>query len=59
MYIQYGDCQIHNMELAVIKRLPHGREGLRASITFFLLESEIDELLAALNSLAKQRSKAR
>ena len=47
------------MELAVIKRLPHGREGLRASITFFLLESEIDELRAALNSLAKQRSKAR
>ena len=43
----------------VIKPLPHGREGLRASITFFLLEAEIDELLAALNSLAKQRSKAR
>ena len=40
----------------VIKPLPHGREGLRASIPFFLLESEIDELLAALNSLAKQRS---
>ncbi|MCY4606247.1 MAG: aminotransferase class V-fold PLP-dependent enzyme, partial [Gemmatimonadetes bacterium] len=40
----------------VIKPLPHGREGLRASITFFLLESEIDELLAALGSLAKQRS---
>ena len=62
MYIQSDDCQIHNMELAVInviKRLPRGREGLRASITFFLLEAEIDELLAALNSLAKQRSKAR
>ena len=42
----------------VIKPLPHGREGLRASITFFLLESEIDELLAALDSLARQRSKA-
>ena len=62
MYIQSDDCQIHNMELAVInviKRLPRGREGLRASITFFLLEAEIDELLAALNSLAKQRSKTR
>ena len=40
----------------VIKPLPHGREGLRASIAFFLLEAEIDELLAALGSLAKQRS---
>ena len=59
MYIQSGDCQIHNMELTEIKRLPRGREGLRVSIAFFLLESEIDELLAALNSLAKQRSKAR
>ena len=47
------------MELAVIKRLPCGREGLRISIAFFLLESEIDELLAGLNSLAKQRSKTR
>ena len=56
MYIQFDNCQIHTIELAVIKRLPHGREGLRASIPFFLLESEIDELLAALNSLAKQRS---
>ncbi|MXW78663.1 MAG: hypothetical protein F4Z57_06695 [Gemmatimonadetes bacterium] len=42
-----------------IKPVPHGREGLRASITFFLLESEIDELLAALGSLTKQRSKTR
>ena len=40
----------------VIKPLPHGREGLRASIAFFLLESEIDKLLAVLGSLAKQRS---
>ena len=40
----------------VIKPLPHGREGLRASIAFFLLEAEIDELLAALGRLAKQRS---
>ena len=47
------------MELTEIKRLPRGREGLRVSIAFFLLESEIDELLAALNSLAKQRSKTR
>ena len=40
----------------VIKALPHGREGLRASITFFLVEEEIDQLLAALGSLADQRS---
>ena len=46
------------MGLAVIKPLPHGREGLRASIAFFLLEAEIDELLAALGSLAKQRRTA-
>ena len=59
MYIQFGDCQIHNMELAVLKRLPRGRAGLRARIAFFLMESEIDELLTALNSLTKQRSKAR
>ena len=43
----------------IIKPLPRGREGLRASLPFFLLESEIDELLAALNSLTKQRSKTR
>ena len=35
MYIQFDSCQIHNIELAVIKRLSHGGEGLRASITFF------------------------
>ena len=40
----------------VIKALPHGREGLRASIAFFLVEEEIDLLLAALGSLAEQRS---
>ena len=59
MYIQSDDCQIYNIELVVIKRLPRGREGLRASFPFFLLESEIDELLAALNSLTKLRSKTR
>ena len=59
MYIRSGDCQIHNIELAAIKRLPRGREGLRASIPFFLLESEIDELLAVLNSSTKQGSKTR
>lgn len=42
----------HNM---VIKALPHSREGLRASMAFFLFESEIDQLLAALAALATQR----
>lgn len=28
-------CQIHNIELAVIKRLSHGCEDLRANITFW------------------------
>ena len=39
----------------VIKALPHKREGLRASMAFFLLEDEIDKLLEALGSLAERR----
>lgn len=39
----------------VVKAMPHGREGLRASIAFFLREEEIDKLLEALGALAKQR----
>ena len=39
----------------VIKPLPHGREGLRASIPFFLLESEIDELLAGTGPLGRAK----
>lgn len=35
-----------------IKPLPHSREGLRASVPFYLLESEIDLLLAAVRALA-------
>jgi selenocysteine lyase/cysteine desulfurase len=40
----------------VIKPLPHSREGLRASITFFHLEEEIDLLLDSLRTLAKETS---
>ena len=32
----------------IIKPLPHGREGLRASLPFFLLEEEVDLLLEEL-----------
>ncbi|MDA0337053.1 MAG: aminotransferase class V-fold PLP-dependent enzyme [bacterium] len=35
----------------VIKPLPHSREGLRTSLPFYLLESEVDLLLAALHTL--------
>jgi len=38
----------------VVKALPHGPEGLRASMTFFLLEDEIDVLMEGLKSLAKK-----
>jgi selenocysteine lyase/cysteine desulfurase len=38
----------------IIKPLPHGREGLRASVPFFLLEEEIDLLVAALGELARE-----
>ncbi len=38
----------------VVKALPHGREGLRASITFFQLEEEIDALLNGLRVLGKE-----
>ena len=39
----------------IIKALPHGREGLRASIAFFLHEMELDRLLDALCVLADRR----
>ena len=35
----------------VIKPLPHSREGLRTSLPFYLLESEVDLLLEALRKL--------
>ena len=41
----------------IIKPLFHGGEGLRASIAFFLLEEEIDELLERLNALAAERQR--
>lgn len=39
----------------IIKPLPHGREGLRTSVPFFLLEEEIDLLLGAVRELASER----
>jgi cysteine desulfurase/selenocysteine lyase len=42
----------HNM---IIKAMPHGREGLRGSMAFFLHTSEIDQLITALAELAEQR----
>lgn len=41
----------HNI---LIKCLPHSREGLRASITYFNLESEIDLLVNAVLELANE-----
>lgn len=38
----------------VIKALPHGPEGLRASMAFFLLEEEIGVLIEGLHTLAKE-----
>lgn len=37
----------------VIKPLPHSKEGLRASLPFYLLESEVDLLLDGLQALRK------
>lgn len=39
----------------IIKPLPHTREGLRASITFFALDDEVDTLLEALRTLAGEK----
>lgn len=39
----------------IIKPLPHTREGLRASMTFFMLAEEVDALLEALRILARER----
>lgn len=38
----------------IIKPLPHSREGLRASLPFFIEEREVDLLLEALAQLAEQ-----
>lgn len=38
----------------IIKALPHSREGLRASIPFFLLETEITDLVKAMALLAEE-----
>lgn len=38
----------------VVKALPHGREGLRASMAFFLLDDELDALLNGLRVLGKE-----
>lgn len=53
MYIQFDNRQIHNIELAAIKRLSRERVGLRVRIASFLLEAAIDHLLAALGRLQR------
>ena len=40
----------------IVKPLPHSREGLRISIPFFILESEIDGLAEAITTLSKEGS---
>lgn len=40
----------------MVKPIPNCEEGLRASITFFLLEEEVDLLLDALSTLAKEKN---
>lgn len=37
-----------------IKYLPHTREGLKASVTYFNLESEINLLVNAIRELANE-----
>ena len=39
----------------IIKAMPHGREGLRGSMAFFLHTCEIDQLITALAELAEPR----
>ena len=36
----------------IAKPLPHTREGLRISLPFFILESELDQLIKALSELS-------
>ena len=61
--VSFGLCGIKGKTLSeqlerhwnvVIKALPHGPEGLRASMTFFLLEEEIDVLIEGLHSLMRE-----
>ena len=61
--VSFGLCGIKGKMLSeqlerrwniVIKALPHGPEGLRASMTFFLLEEEIDVLVEGLHSLIRE-----
>jgi len=62
--VSFGLCGIKGKTLSeqlerrwniVIKALPHGPEGLRASMTFFLLEEEIDVLIEGLHSLIREK----
>ncbi len=62
--VSFGLCGIKGKTLSeelerrwniVIKALPHGPEGLRASMTFFLLEEEIDVLVEGLHSLVREK----
>jgi len=62
--VSFGLCGIKGKTLSeelerrwniVIKALPHGPEGLRASMTFFLIEEEIDVLVEGLHSLVREK----
>lgn len=60
---QFGQLQINILfwiqRSGRVNESPAARcEGLRTTLAFFLLEAKIDDLLTALSSLTKQRSKA-
>lgn len=47
-------CQLRRRWKMIVKPLPHTRQGLRISLPFFLLEEEIDRLVAALRILQSE-----
>ncbi len=47
-------CRLRQQWNMITKPLPHTREGLRISIPFFLINDEIDQLTAAISSLASE-----
>lgn len=47
-------CQLRHRWKMIVKPLPHTRQGLRISLPFFLLEEEIDQLVAALRILQSE-----
>ncbi|MEE3370777.1 MAG: aminotransferase class V-fold PLP-dependent enzyme [Planctomycetota bacterium] len=47
-------CHLRRRWKMIVKPLPHTRQGLRISLPFFLLETEIDQLVAALRILQSE-----